>query len=800
MAVKELAPTGLIGARVRRVEDPRLLTGRGRYVDDIRLPGMLEAAILRSPHPHARIVRIDIARALDLPGVYDVITGADLAGVVQPQPVIWRVMADQHFSNHLALAVDRVRYVGQHVAAVAAVDRHTAEDALDLIEVEYDPLPAVVDLESAMAPGAQKLYDDWPDNITGRVSYATGDVDAAFTAAEVVVKERFHHGRQAGVPLETRGCVAIWDSFAQTLELWLSTQSPHLARDLMGEVLGLPVHKIHVHVPDVGGGFGTKFDFYAEEVIASILSRRTGRPVKLIEDRLESFLASAQSREQVIDVELAATREGVITGLKGTVYGILGGQLSTVGVGPSWLATTMLTGPYKIPNVAVTCVGVMTNKAPAGSFRGWGQPEATLAIECMIELLAKKVGVDRNEVRRRNFVGPDEFPYETKVLFTYDSGRYADCLQLCLDGIEERGWWKQQATARAAGKSLGIGFGFHIEATAFGPSRILNLVGLTHSGFDEGVVRIDSTGRVTVFTGQTAMGQGIQTALTQVAAQSLGVPLDYVTVLVGDASTYTGYGTGASRAAAVAGVVVMKACAKLKEQVFRIAAQILEADPQDLTIEAGQISVKGSATRFITIADVGDAAYRRMQGRLPDDMGPTLEERVVFDPENLAWSYGCTAVLVEVDRETGVVRLLDYLCAHDCGTLINPMIVEGQIHGGAAQGLGGALYEELVYDDKGQPLTTTFMDYLMPTASDLPTLNVLHMETPSPHIPGGMKGMGEGGTIGAPAAVVNAINDALSDIGVTVTRTPVTPPRLLELIKRAQAADSEGRKAKGVAK
>jgi carbon-monoxide dehydrogenase large subunit len=784
MAV-ETQSTGLIGARIKRVEDPKLLAGRGRYIDDIALPGMLEAAVLRSPHPHARILRIDTSRAQAWPGVFGVITGADLQGLVRPQPVIWRVIPDQRYSEHLALATDRVRYVGQAVAAVAAVDRHTAEDALELIEVEYDPLTAVVDLDAAMAVDAPRLYDDWPSNEIGRIAYQKGDVATALAEGEVVIRRRFRHGRQAGVPLEPRGCIVSWDPLSQSLHAWLSTQSPHLARDLLGEVLQLPVHQIHVHVPEIGGGFGNKFDFYAEEVLAAVLSRHTGRPVKVIEDRLESFLATAQSREQVIDVEWAATREGLITGLKATVYGVLGGVLGTVGIGPTWLATTMLTGPYKIPNVSVECVGVMTNKAPAGSFRGWGQPEAALATECMIELLAKKVGLDRSDVRRRNFVPPDEFPYVTGVLFAYDSGRYADCLQLCLDGIEERRWSQRQAASKD-GRSIGMGFGFHVEATALGPSRILNLVGLTHSGFEEGVVRIDSTGRVTVSTGNTAMGQGIQTALTQVAAQSLGVPLDHVTVIVGDESTYTGYGTGASRAAALGSVVVMQACAKLKDQVLRIAGQIMEADPADLAIDAGRISVKGSPDRMITIAAVGDAAYRRLQGKLPEDMCPTLEERVVFDPENLAWSYGCTAVLVEVDRATGFVRVLDYLCAHDCGTVINPMIVEGQIHGGAAQGLGGALLEELVYSSDGQPLTTTFMDYLVPTASELPALGVLHMETPAPHIPGGAKGMGEAGTIGAPAAVVNAVNDALSDLKIALTEVPITPSRLRALIKKAE--------------
>ncbi len=787
MALKTKSAS-LLGAAVRRTEDARLTTGRGQYIDDVELPRMLEAAILRSPHPHAKIVRIDATRALELPGVYAVLTGRELAEVARPQPVMWHLIPGQRETYTYAMAVDRVRWVGQAVAAVAARDRYVAEDALALIEVEYEQLPVVANLDRALAPGAPKLYDDWPDNVMGRVTLTKGDADAAFAAADVTVRERFKVGRHFACPLETRGCVASWDPYSDEIDLWLSGQGPNTARDLLGETLGLPIHKIRVRTPDVGGGFGCKFDFYGEEVIACILAKRTGRPVKYIEDRLESFVATAHARELVIDAEMAATKDGKITGIRATLYGVLGGGLSLVGSGPPWLAASLVTGPYNVPNVSSTLVSVVTNRAPYGSYRGWGQPKANLVHERLVELIARKLGIDRNEVRRRNFPSPNEFPFNTGVVWTYDSGRYADCLDLCLNGLKEHGWWKRQEEARKAGRSVGIGFSFHMEVTAFGPSRLLNDVGLAHSGFDEEVVRIDSSGRVTVFSGQAALGQGIQTTLAQVAAQTLGVPLEDVTVVVGDTTNcpYTGYGTGASRGAALGGAAIIRAGEKLREQVLRIAGQILEVAPEDLTIENGRISVVGVPDRFITMADVGDAAYRRLSGKLPDGMQPTLEERCAFDPEAFAMTYGCTAAMTEVDRETGVVTLLDYLTAHDCGTVINPTIVDGQLHGGAAQAIGGALYEELVYDDAGQPVTTTFMDYLLPTASEVPRFTLLHMETPSPHIPGGMKGVGESGIIPAFAAISNSLDDALSDLGVTVTTLPATPPRMLELIRSAR--------------
>ncbi|GEL19870.1 xanthine dehydrogenase family protein molybdopterin-binding subunit [Pseudonocardia asaccharolytica] len=612
-------------------------------------------------------------------------------------------------------------------------------------------------------------------------------MEKAFAEADVVVGETFDHARAFGCPLETRGCIASWDTFAGTLELWLSGQAPNLARDLLGEVFDIPIHKIRVLTPDLGGGFGSKFDFYGEEVIASVLSRRTGRPVKLLEDRTESFFATSQARDMRLSYEMALRRDGTILGMRGTGYGVLGGALGTVGMGPPWASVVNVTGPYKVPNLQVTIKGVMTNRPPYGSYRGWGVPKANLVHERLIELAARRLNLDRAEVRRKNFPTIEEFPYFTGVAFTYDSGRYAECMDLALAKITELGWLDRQRAARREGRSLGIGYSFHIEPSAYGPSRILNLVGLQHSGFDKEVVRIDSTGRVTVLSGQINMGQGTHTSYAQLVADALSVPIDDVTIVTGDTDScpYTGYGTGGSRATALGGAAILRASARLRAKVLRIASHLLECAPEDLEIVDGEIGVKGVPERSVTMREVGDAAYRRLNGKLPDDEDATLEEVDVYDPENVATSYGFSALLVEVDRETGVVTLLDCLQAHDCGTVINPMLVDGQLAGGLAQAFGGALLEELVYDDEGQLRTASFMDYLLPTAAETPNFHFYHQETPSPHIPGGFKGVGEAGTIAGVSLVASAVDDALRDLGVTVTRFPITPPRLLELIRTA---------------
>lgn len=787
MTAIDSAPQTSIGKRVRRTEDPRLLSGRAQYIDDVELPRMLEAAVLRSPFAHARIVDIDVSRALELPGVFDVLTGDQLAAVAKEQPIIWHPIPDQRMAKTHALATDRVRWVGQAVAAVAAVDRYVAEDALRLIDVEYEPLPVVSSLDDALAPDAPKLYDDWPDNVSGSLTVAAGDTDAAFAEADVVVGGRFEHGRAFGCPLEPRGCVVNWDEIAGTLELWLSTQSPNLARDLLNEVLGVPVNRIRVQTPDLGGGFGNKFDFYGEEIVAAVLSRRTGRPVKLIEDRQDSFFATVHSREMRLDYEMAFRNDGTILGMRGTTHAVMGGALGTVGSGPAWASVLTAMGPYKIPNLNMTVVPVMTNRSPFGSYRAWGVQNGNIIHERLIEMGARKLGIDPAEIRKRNFPAPDEFPHFSGIAFAYDSGRYADIVDATLERIEELGWRKKQAEARAAGRSVGIGFSFHVEPSAYGPSRILNQVGLQHSGFDEVVIRIDSVGKVTVYSGQINMGQGTHTIYTQMTSDVLGVPMEDVTVITGDTEScpYTGYGTGGSRAATLGGAAIHRGGARLKEKVFKIASHLLEAAVEDLEIADGVIGVRGSPGHTVTMAEIGDAAYRRLHDRLPEDVIPTLEEVEVFDPENMATSYGFAALMVEVDRETGTVQLLDCVQTHDCGTVINPMLVDGQLAGGFAQAFGGALYEELIYDEDGQLRTASFMDYLMPTAMEIPRFQLFHQETPAPHIPGGMKGVGESGTISGVSLVGSAIDDALSDLDVTVNRFPMTPPRLLDMIQGA---------------
>ncbi|MBB5958289.1 carbon-monoxide dehydrogenase large subunit [Saccharothrix tamanrassetensis] len=776
----------LIGARMTRTEDVRLLTGRAQFVDDVRPPGVLEAAVLRSTAPHARIVRIDTAAAAAHPGVFAVVTGADVRAVVRaPQPVIWRPDPDARIPPAYPLAVDRVLYEGQAVAAVAATDRATAEDALELIKVEYEPLPAVTTLDQALAPDAPRLHRELPDNVAGRMVVAKGDVATAFAEADVVLRQSFRFARQMGAPLETRGVVATWDPFTSRLDLWLSTQAPNLARELLGEVLGLSVDMIRVRTPDVGGGFGNKFDFYGEEVVAAILSRVSGRPVKLVEDRRESFVATVQSREQHIDVELAARLDGTITGLRGTLHGVLGATLSTIGMSPCWTAAASMTGPYDIPAYEMNVVGVLTNKPPYGSYRGFGLPKANFVHEHLVEMLARHLGLDAHAVRRKNFIPPSAFPYVSPV-FVFDSGRYEECLDMCLRAVQRAGWPSFVSAARARGEAVGIGYSFHNEVTGFAPSRIANQSGLQNAGFDEEVVRIDSTGHVTVRTGLSAMGQGLHTALAQVAAHCLGVPLEHVTVVSGDteACPYTGYGTAASRAAAVGGAAVLNAATRLRAKVLRVAGHLLEVSPDDLVIDDGVVSVVGVPEAAVTLARVGDAAYRRINGLLPEDELPTLEEREVYDPSNVATAYGCTAVLASVDVETGVVTLSGYLIAHDCGTVINPSIVDGQLHGGAAQAIGGALFEQIVHDGSGHALTRSFSDYLMPMATEVPPIGVEHMVTPADHVPGGFKGAGEAGVVGGGAAIAHAVADALSDFGVTVTSLPITPPSLLAAIRK----------------
>lgn len=777
-----------------RTEDARLLSGHAQFIDDIAVQGMAEGAILRSPLAHARIVSIDVSEAKALPGVYDVITGAELAGVAGPMPVIWRPIPDQRIAPAPALAHDTVRWVGQGVAAVVAENRYIAEDALELIDVDYEPLPAIADLDDALAEGAPRIFEDWPDNLSGSLTLTNGNATAAFEEADVVVSGSFRHHPSYACPIETRGCIADFDVYSGKLSLWLNTQAPNLAREMFAEVLGIDVSKVRVRAPELGGGFGLKFDFYPDEIVAAVLSKRTGRPVKLIEDRRESFFASSRSRDMRHDFEMALRSDGTILGLRGTAYGLLGGAFGTVGSGPQWASVLNTSGPYKIPNLDLTIKPVVTNRSPYGSYRGWGVPKGNIVHERLIEFAARALNMDRMEIRRKNFPTPEEFPFFTGSAFTYDSGRYSDCMDLCLQAVKDAGWEERKAQAKAEGRSLGIGYGFHVEVGAYGPSRILNMVGLDHSGFDEVTVRMDSAGKVTVFSGQIPMGQGTHTVYAQMTADGLGIPIEDVTIVTGDTDScpYTGYGTGASRGLTLGGAAIINATGRLKEKLVRIAASMLEANPDDIEVEEGRLSVKGTSAKGVTTAEIGRAAYRNLHGVLPEGETPTLEEVDVFDPTNMTTSNGCTALLLEVDRETGQVQLLDCIQAHDAGVIVNPMLADGQIAGGLAQAFGGGLYEEFVYDEEAQLRTASFMDFLLPTASEIPPFTFLHQETPAPHIPGGMKGLGEGGTIAGVSVVASAIDDALSDLGVAVQEFPMSPPRLLELIQEASATHGTG--------
>jgi carbon-monoxide dehydrogenase large subunit len=742
---------------------------------------MLHAVFLRSPYPHARIVGIDASAALEIPGVHAVLTGADLSPEFPPQPLN-HAFHGQRETPYYALARDRVRYVGEPVAVIVADSPYVAEDARELVAVEWEPLPAVANAEAALADGAPLLYEDWPDNVAASFETEMGDVDVALRDADLVVSERFDLARLFACPLEGRGVLAEWDVYRDELTVWTSSQIPHIARDFLSWVLGLPEPRIRVIVPRVGGGFGAKFHFYPEEVAVALASRATGRAVRWVEDRAESFLATVHAREQVVEATMAARSDGVITAVTADILGDMGAALHTVSYGPVWLTAVMMTNVYVIPNARVRARAIVTNKTPLGSYRGWGQPQANFVVERLVDQVARRLDLDPAELRRRNLIPPDRFPYKG-LHHVFDSGRYEDCLDKALEVAGYGGWRERQRQLREEGRLVGIGLSFYVENTALGPSRILNAGGVVAGGYDIGHVRLETNGEATVFTGLCEMGQGFTNGLAQLCADELGIDLDQVTVVTGDTQVcpVTGYGTGASRSASVGGAAVGKAARTVRRKVLEIAAHMLEASVDDLELEAGQISVRGSRERFVTMADVGRAAYLR-PAELPEGMDPGLEAIEVFDPPQMAWPYGVNVAVVEVDRETGLVSFLDYAYVHDTGTILNPLIVEGQIHGGMAQGIGMALYEQLAYDEEAQPLFGTFMDYLLPTALEIPRPRVDHLVTPSPLIPGGMKGVGEAGAIGSPAAVAAAVEDALRPFGPTVTRLPLTPERVLAMI------------------
>jgi carbon-monoxide dehydrogenase large subunit len=782
----------LIGQSIKRREDPRLITGEAKYLDDIQLPGLAHAAILRSPHAHARIVRIDTSKAQALDGVIAVFTGADFMDI-NPLPCAWQAGGVKNNVNTpRVLAVDKVTFTGAGVAVVVAENRYIAEDALNLIEVEWEPLPVVVDARKAVEPGAPQIHDNAPNNIA--LEWECGEkaaVDAALAEADVVIRQPLVNQRLIPTPMETRGCIAQYLPATDEYTVWMTSQAPHVMRLLMTAfVFGIPETKMRVISPQVGGGFGAKIFLYPEYPLVAALAKKIGRPVKWTESRSENYIATTHGRDHATEIEVGAKRDGTITALKVKTYANLGGVLSTIAPGiPTTLYGRMLSGTYKIPNIYCHVTGVYTNTGMVDAYRGAGRPEATYVVERAVDLVADELGLDPAEVRRVNFIPPDAFPYDPKILrgLKYDSGQYQQALDRALAMLDYERFKREQAAARAQGRYIGVGISSYVEICGVAPSA---WIGLPGEGWGAGLwesanVRVHLTGKVVVTTGSQNHGQGHETSVAQIVADELGIPVDDVIVQHSDTlGTPFGYGTYGSRSTAVGAVAVWHSLQKIKEKAKVIGAHLLEAAVEDVVFADGKVSVKGAPDSFKTIQDI--AAQAALAYNLPPGVEPFLDDTSYYDPPNCTFPFGTHIAVVEVDIETGQVKILRYIAVDDVGNVINPMIVDGQVHGGIAQGIAQALWEGAVYDDNGQLLTGSLMDYAIPRADLFPTIETDRTVTPSPVNPMGVKGAGEMGTIGSTPAIVNAVIDALSPLGVRHIDMPLTPQRVWSAIHAAQ--------------
>jgi carbon-monoxide dehydrogenase large subunit len=749
--------------------------GEGCFLDDLELPGLLHMAVLRSPHAHARVVSVDSTRAATQRGVFAVVTGSDMHDLRGPVPMIWAPPGVEVRSpSHWPLKSDEVRFVGDAVAAVLAVDPYTAVDALDQIDVRYEPLPVVLDPEAALEPDAPLVHRDFGTNASYEWSRGGGDMDAALSAADVVVRRRIVNHRVAAAPMEPRGAVASWAS--GRLTLWTSTQNPHLIRRELAKMLGLREEGIRVVAPDVGGAFGAKSSLYPEEALVAWCSRRFRCSVKWAENRIESLTAMTHARDQISHATLAARKDGTLLGLHVRIVADLGAYHLLLSPMIPCLAGFLMSGCYRIPAVRTDVVGVFTTKTPTDAYRGAGRPEAAHVVEVMMDQLALELGVDRLELRRRNFIPATDFPATTAHGVVYDSGNYEGSLERLLEIVDLEGFEQEQQAMRANGRYLGIGFSTWVDNSGIGPSRI---VGPSGNGIQSGmwesaVVRMHPDGTVTVFTGTSPHGQGHETAFPQVVADRLGVTPDDIELIHSDTAIGPfGHGTYGSRTAAVGGEAALRAADRVAEKVRQIVAHRLEANPDDIELRHGHAGVRGSSKQMLPIAEVASSAY--IADDLPEGMPPGLEETYFHDPPDFVFPFGAHAAVCEVDVVTGGVTLLRYVAVDDCGRVINPLLVTGQIHGGIAQGVAQALLEAIVYADDGQLSTGTFADYLLPTAGDLPPFETDRTETPSPLNTLGVKGAGEAGTIGATPAVVNAVVDALAPLGVTFLNMPLSP-------------------------
>ena len=760
---------GLIGASIKRVEDPPLMTGKGCYTDDINLPGMLYLAFQRSPYPHAKIVSIDTGAAKSMPGVEAVITGDDISEKLNLSSS--QVLPNMKIPPHPVLAHRAVHCVGVPVAAVVARTRAQAQDAASAIDVEYEALPSISNAEDAAKSGAPLAREEIDSNICYTLVKNGGNVDKAFAEADHIFTMHIASPRQVALAMEPRGIVASPDSFGKNLTVWLSTQGPHRARAEIANVLGFPEHKIHLIAPDVGGGFGSKGPVYREDIVACYLALKLRKPIKWVATRSEDFITTIQGRDQAMTSEMALRKDGKILGLKVKVVANLGAYLHSSTAGPPQRMLGMACGSYQIQDCRVEIVAVFTNTCPTGPYRGAGRPESVLNIERLLDKAAAVLGMDRLAIRRKNFIQPEQFPYTTGTGVEYDSGDFEKPLREALTMSNYDVLLRQREERCKRGELVGVGFSTFVEPSG-------------GAGFESGTVRVERTGEITVLTGSSSHGQGHETSWAQIAAELTKTTMDHVTILHGDTHvSQQGTGTFGSRSAVVGGGALAIAAQRVIDKAKRIAAHLVEAAPEDIIQTDGGFAVKGVPDKKVTWRQIATAAY---SGRVPKGMEIGLQETAFFDPKREAWGFGTHVALVNIDRDTGKLTIEKLVLVDDCGVMINPMIVEGQIHGGVAQGLGEAQREQMLYSDDGQVQTGTFMNYAIMRAADMPPMILGETVTPNPFNPLGVKGVGECGTNGAPPAVANAVMDALAPLGIDHIDMPYTAPKLWEAIRNAE--------------
>ena len=777
-----------MGSSVPRKEDPALLTGRANWTDNIRLPGMLHMGVLRSPFAHAKLTNVDVSGALNHPGVVAAFTGEDLAEEwVIGIPCGWPVTEDIKTPDHWPLARGEVNHAGEGVAVVVATDRYRAQDALEHIDIDYEPMEVVVDVEAALEDGAPLVHEEFGTNECYTWPLAVGDVDEAFEQADVVVKGRYIQQRLIPSAIEPRAVVVQPEPVRDGFVVYTATQVPHFVKDILALMFGVPENSLRVVAPDVGGGFGSKLNVYAEEALALALSRKLGVPIKWIEDRSENHLASIHGRGQVQYMELAAKSDGEILGMKVRLVADMGAYLQLLTPGIAVLGAFTFPGLYTFGAYFFECTGAFTNLTPTDAYRGAGRSEAAYGHERIMDDLARELDMDPAELRLKNLIPPFDEPTTVPSGVQYDSGDYETCMRKALEVVEYDELRAEQKRRREQGdvRQLGIGIGNFTESGGLSPSKIAAGVRLQSGGWESASVRMLLTGKVEVATGTSPHGQGHETSWSQIAADALGISPDDVTVLHGDTAVVPlGRDTYGSRSLAVGGVAVHLACERVVDKAKKVAAHMLEAAEDDIEFEGGTFSVAGSPDQNVTIQDVAATAY--LGADIPEGMEPGLDESYVFDPPNFTWPFGTHICVVEVDTETGKVEIAKYVAVDDCGPVVNPAIVNGQLHGGIAQGIAQALYEEAIYTEEGTLATGTMMDYMIPGAPEIPNFILEQTETPSPSNPMGVKGIGESGAIGSSPAVVNAVIDALAHEGVTHIDMPATPWKVWQAIQNAR--------------